>query len=379
MIFLDSPSTTPLDREVLEAMLPFMQQDGSFQRLSQAERSGGGQAVRTARESVAEALNCLPNEVVWTSGATEANNLAILGFAEAKSKPGRIVSQVTEHSAVLEPLKRLKKVGWDVDLLPVDQFGRISVGDLRESLKSPTDLVSIMWGNNEIGTIQPVAEIAELCDEHAVPFHCDAAQAAGKVSIDLSQLPIAMFTISAHKLYGPAGAGALFVRELAKRRSVAPLIYGGGQEHGLRPGTLNVPAIVGLGQAFCKATENMSRWSQHTEACRERFESHLLSELPKISINGDVSNRLPQLTNIAFQGVDNEGLLTMLPEIIASTGSACHYADFSPSHVLLALKKMPDITDCSLRFGFTKDTTMSEVDRASRLIVDAVREFRINA
>ena len=378
MIFLDSPSTTPLDCEVLEAMLPFMQQGTSGQYLSQAERSGGGSAIRAARESVADALNCLPNEIVWTSGATEANNLAILGFADAKGTPGRIVSQVTEHSAVLEPLKRLKQVGWDVHLLPVDEFGRISLDQLRDSLGETTDLVSIMWGNNEIGTIQPIAEIAELCADRAIPFHCDAAQAMGKVLIDLSKLPIAMLTLSAHKFYGPVGAGSLFVRNRAKRINISPLMYGGGQEHGLRPGTLNVAAIVGLGEACRVSSTHMARWSIQTQAYRERFECLLVRELSGISINGDVKNRLPHITNIAFQGVDNEGLLAMMPEIIASTGSACHYADFNPSHVLNALSKRPDIAECSLRFGFTKNTTSEEVVSAVNKIVEAVNAFRSN-
>lgn len=376
MIFLDSPSTTPLDPTVLEAMLPYLRATGIDGRiLGQAERSGRGNAVRTARESVAHLLDCLPNEIIWTSGATEANNLAILGFAANFDKPGRIVSQVTEHSAVLEPIRQLKRRGWGVELLPVDEFGRIDLNTLRDTITSATDLVSIMWGNNEIGTIQPIPQIAEMCASRGIAFHCDAAQAVGKVPIDLAELPITMLTLSAHKFYGPVGVGALFVRDLAKRSPIAPLFFGGGQEHALRPGTLNVPSIVGLGAACRLANERLSDWSYHTIKLRERFEGILLREIADVSINGDVNNRLPHVTNMAFPGTDNDSLLTMLPEIVASTGSACHLADFNPSHVLSALDQSLSITECSLRFGFTKDSTVDEVDRAAAMIKSAVAEF----
>lgn len=376
MIFLDSPSTTPLDPFVLEAMLPHLRATGSDGRiLGQAERSAKSPAIRSARESVAELLNCLPNEIIWTSGATEANNLAILGLAAKRLKPGRIVSQVTEHSAVLEPLRRLQRTGWDVDFLPVDNLGRISLNTLCAATSIPTDLVSIMWGNNEIGTIQPIEEIATHCACRGIALHCDAAQAVGKVLIDLSDLPITTLTLSGHKFYGPVGVGALFVRDLAKRAPIDPLFFGGGQEHSLRPGTLNVPSIVGLGAACRLANKRLSDWSYHTIKLRERFEGILLREIADVSINGDLNNRLPHVTNMAFPGTDNEGLLTMLPEIVASTGSACHLADFNPSHVLSALDQSLSITECSLRFGFTKDSTVDEVDRAAAMIKSAVAGF----
>lgn len=380
MIFLDSPATTPLDPFVLNAMLPYLRSTGTDGRiLGTAERSATGTAARTAREFLADLLNCLPNEIVWTSGATEANNMAILGFAACCDQPGRIVSQATEHSAVLEPLRHLRRIGWDVEILPVDELGRVSLDGVRDATLQDTDLVSIMWGNNEIGTIQPIVEIATLCSERGIALHCDAAQAVGKVAIDLSALPITMLTLSAHKFYGPIGAGALFVRDLSKRNSLSPLMFGGGQEYGLRPGTLNIPAIVGLGAASQLAKANLSNWSSHTEEMRRQFESYLMRELADVSINGDANHRLPHVTNIAFYGTDNEGLLTMLPQIIASTGSACHVADFTPSHVLSALNKSPDITECSLRFGFTKDTTKGEIVQAARMIVDAVSNFLANA
>ena len=380
MIFLDSPSTTPLEPSVLEAMLPYMRATGNEGRtLGQAERSANGSAVRAARESIADLLNCFPNEIVWTSGATEANNLAILGFASKRKMPGRIVSQVTEHSAVLEPLRHLQRLGWDVEFLPVNELGRVSIDMLCESLSNETDLVSIMWGNNEIGTIQPIKEIAEFCESRGIAFHCDAAQAVGKVPIDLSELPITLLTLSAHKFYGPVGAGALFVRDLAKRKNIAPLMFGGGQEHGLRPGTLNLPAIVGMGAACKLANQNLLDWSCHTVNLRQRFEQHLIREVTNLSINGDVQGRLPHITNIAFHDTENESLLTMLPEIVASSGSACHYADFAPSHVLTAIEKTERISECSLRFGFTKDTSEAEIDRAAKLIVAGIDQFKADA
>ncbi len=380
MIFLDSPSTTPLDASVLDAMLPYLRMEGGNERLfGQAERSSEGAAVRSSRETVASLLNCLPNEILWTSGATEANNLAILGFAGNRQRPGRVVSQLTEHSAVLEPLRHLAKIGWDIDLLPVDQLGHVSLDALRNAVSKPTDLVSIMWGNNEIGTLQPITEIARLCAERGISFHCDAAQAVGKVPIDLAKLPITMLTLSAHKMYGPVGVGALFVKDLAKKRSIVPLLFGGGQEHGLRPGTLNVLAIVGFGAACRLASDQMAIWTERLEKVRDRFESRLFDQLQEIEINGDTEKRLPHISNIAFHGADSEGLLAMLPDIVASTGSACHYADFAPSHVLTALNKCPQVTDCSLRFGFTKDTTEREIDYAAERIAQAVSELRTDA
>lgn len=379
MIFLDSPSTTPLDASVFEAMLPYLQPTAhGLHRLGQMERSGSGAAVRSARESVADLIGCLPNEIVWTSGATEANNLAILGFARWRAESGRIVTQRTEHSAVLEPVRYLQSVGWEVELLPVDERGRVSLDEIEKAVAKKTDLVSIMWGNNEIGTLQPIAEIAELCEDREIELHCDAAQAVGKLPINLADVPVSMLTVSAHKFYGPQGVGALFVRDLSKRKKVLPLLFGGGQEHGLRPGTLNVPAIVGLGTACRLAKDNMREWSQKSRHLREFFEAQLIKRLSDVSINGDINDRLPHISNIAFYGTDNEGLLTMLPEIIASTGSACHVADFHPSHVLIALNKTPEVTQCSLRFGFSKDNTLEEVQRAVDLIVDSVNEYRAN-
>lgn len=377
-IYLDHCSTTPIDPSVLDTMLPFLRE--TFGNPGTRHPVVGGlveRAVRDAREAVAQLVNCRSNELIWTSGATESNNLAILGLAEKMPERQRhIVTQVTEHSAVLEPCRYLESKGWQVTYLPVDQFGQIDMQQLSDKVTDSTALVSIMWGNNEIGTIQPVEEIARICVDRGILFHCDATQAVGKISIDLAKIPISMLSFSAHKLYGPKGVGALFVRDLNKQRIIAPRQFGGGQEKSLRAGTLNVPGVVGMGAACTLASSNLIDWSKHTRALRDRFEASLLERLAGLTINGAKNNRLPHISNIGFYGVDNEGLLTMLPELVASTGSACHVADFAPSHVLQALNKDSGITDCSLRFGFGKDNSVAQVNIAVSAICDAIGSFR---
>lgn len=377
-IYLDHCSTTPIDPIVLDAMLPFLRE--SFGNPGTPHQVVGGvvqKAIRDAREQTAELINCRPNELIWTSGATESNNLAILGFAETVSPEKRhIVTQVTEHSAVLEPCRHLEANGWDVTYLPVDEVGRIRFDQLRDAVSDATSLVSIMWGNNEIGTIQPVRDIANLCADRGIVFHCDTAQAAGRIPIDVEDVAVSMLTLSAHKLYGPKGVGVLFVRDLGKRKLIAPRTFGGGQEKGLRAGTLNVPCVVGMGTACSLAIQHIHTWRLHTQRLRDRFESKLFDELEDVSVNGDRNDRLPHISNIAFHGTDNEGLLTMLPELVASTGSACHVADFAPSHVLDAMPIFPKPTECSLRFGFGKDNTIDEVEKAATLVFDAVKQLR---
>jgi cysteine desulfurase len=359
-------------------MLPFFRD--AFGNPGTPHPSVGGvvqRAIRQAREETAELINCLPNEIVWTSGATEANNLAILGHAEDSPNNKRhIVTQITEHSAALEPCRHLESKGWSVTYLPVDSEGLVDASQLADAITPATSLVSIMWGNNEIGTLQPIKEIAGICARHGLAFHCDAVQAAGKVRIDLQSVPITTLSLSAHKFYGPKGIGALFVRHLTKRSYIKPRLFGGGQEGGLRAGTHNVPGIVGMGAACTLALKNQSHWSARTQILRDTFEALLLGSLSDISVNGSPTHRLPHVSNISFHGTDNEGLLTMIPEIVASTGAACHVADFSPSHVLTALNKCRDAVFSSLRFGFGKDNTDEEVRIAVRLIVASVLRLR---
>ena len=378
-IYLDHCSTTPIDPSVLDAMLPFLRE--TFGNPGTPHPAVGGvvqRAVREAREATAQLINCRPNELIWTSGATEANNLAILGLAE-KTPEGRrhMVTQVTEHSAVLEPCRHLETQGWQVTYLPVDQYGLVDVQQLKDAITEETSLVSIMWGNNEIGTVQPVVDIAKSCVDRGVMFHCDAAQAVGKVAIDLEAVPVSMLTFSAHKFYGPKGVGALFVRDLNKKQLISPRQFGGGQENSLRAGTLNVPCIVGMGAACKLATASRGLWSARTARLRDQFESIIFDRLKHLSMNGQPEDRLPHISNIAFYGTDNEGLLTMLPELVASTGSACHVADFAPSHVLTSLKKAPDVTECSLRFSFGYGNTEEDADVAAMAVCNAVERYRI--
>ena len=377
-IYLDHCATTPLDPMVLDAMLPFFRE--AFGNSGTPHPTVGGvvqRAIRQAREQAAELINCLPNELVWTSGATEANNLAILGYAEdVPNNKRHIVTQVTEHSAVLEPCRYLESKGWSVTYLPVDSEGLVDTNQLVDAINPATSLVSIMWGNNEIGTLQPIEMIAEICEKRGVAFHCDAVQAAGKVVIDLQSVPISILSLSAHKFYGPKGIGALFVRTLAKRAYIKPRVFGGGQEAGLRAGPHNVPGIVGMGAACTLALKNQSQWSAHTQKLRDKFEALLLGTLADISVNGSTTRRLPHVSNISFHGTDNEGLLTMIPDIVASTGAACHVADFSPSHVLTALNRSRDSVASSLRFGFGKNNTDEEIQLAVKLLVASVRSLR---
>ncbi|RLS71794.1 MAG: cysteine desulfurase [Planctomycetota bacterium] len=377
-IYLDHCATTPLDPVVLDAMLPFFRE--AFGNPGTPHPAVGGvvqRAIRQAREQTAELINCLPNEVVWTSGATEANNLAILGSAEdVPNNKRHIVTQVTEHSAVLEPCRYLESKGWSVTYLPVDSEGLVDTDQLVDAITPATSLVSIMWGNNEIGTLQPIQMIAEICEKQGVAFHCDAVQAAGKVVIDLQSVPISILSLSAHKFYGPKGIGALFVRNLAKRFHIKPRVFGGGQEAGLRAGTHNVPGIVGMGAACTIALKNQSQWSSHTQKLRDKFEALLRGTLADISVNGSTTRRLPHVSNISFHGTDNEGLLTMIPDIVASTGAACHVADFTPSHVLTAINKSRDSVASSLRFGFGKDNTDEDIQLAVKLLVSSVQSLR---
>lgn len=364
---------------VLEAMLPFFRENYGNAGTTHPEVGGVAErAVRKAREQVADLLNCQPNELIWTSGATESNNLAIFGVVGATEESKRhIVTQVTEHSAVLEPVRELESRGWRVTYLGVDETGRIDLSELESSLSDSTALVSIMWGNNEIGTVQDVLEIGNICKARGIPWHCDAAQSVGKVKVDLCEVEADFITLSAHKMYGPKGTGALFAREMTKREVISPLLYGGGQEKSYRSGTLNVPGIVGLGAACELANQNLPAWKEQVSTLRDQFERSLNDRVSKVTLNGNREHRLPHISNMAFEAVDNESLLTMIPEVVASTGSTCHVASFQPSHVLGALGRA--VSDCSLRFGFGKDNTIDEVDEAVTLLVEFVKQLRTDS
>ena len=377
-IFLDHCSTTPVDESVLEAMLPYFRDKFGNPNTSHPELGGVAErAVRKAREQLADLLVCHPNEVVWTSGATESNNLAILGFAKnVPSNKRHVITQVTEHSAVLEPIRQLEFEGWKVSWLPVDHTGLIDVDQLKNEITDETALVSIMWGNNEIGTIQDVAAIGQTCKEFDITWHCDSAQTVGKIEVNLSEIPADFLTVSAHKMYGPKGVGALYVRDLPKRNDFSSHVFGGGQEKGFRSGTLNVPGIVGFGHASEIAFKDGQKWIRKIRSLRKQFEEKILNELDQVSINGS-RNRLPHISNMAFARIENEDVLNRMPELVVSTGSACHAASFEPSHVLKALGNSSD--DNSLRFGFGKDNTIAEIEFAAELVVKTINTCRRNS
>jgi len=376
-VYLDNHATTPLDPAVLEAMLPYLQ--GKFGNPASRSHVYGWEAshaVDVARQQVATLIKAQPEEIVFTSGATESDNIAIKGVAEAMRDRGRhVVTAVTEHKAVLDSCKHLEAGGFEVKVLPVRGDGRIDWDQFRSSLRSDTILVTIMVANNETGVLQPIAEIGEICRERRIMFHTDAAQAAGKVPLDVTRQNIDLLSISAHKLYGPKGAGALYVRKAPGVR-VAPQIHGGGHEHGLRSGTLNSPGIVGLGKACDLAEQGLRAESCRIAGLRNRLRDRIMSELDGVSINGSWEQRLPGNLNVSFAGVQGEDLLTAMDDIAVSSGAACTSDHIEPSSVLKALGLTDEMAQASVRFGLGRFTTEAEVDYAARRVVETVRQLR---
>jgi len=375
-IYMDNHATTPLDPRVLEAMMPYLKED--FGNPASTDHLYGAQAaaaVEHAREQVAKAINARPQEIIFTSGATESDNLAIQGTAAVHSKSRHIITCTTEHKSVLDTCRYLQKCGWSVTYVPVDQHGVIDIERLESSITRETILVSVMFANNEIGTIAPIAEIGKITKEHDVLFHTDAAQAVGHVPVDVDALGIDLMSISAHKVYGPKGIGALYVRSHNPRVRIAPILEGGGQERGLRPGTLNVPAIVGIGRALEIASKEMheeaKRLGAWTRKMRSAFESALGAEL-----NGHPSQRLPHNLNMFFRGVESKALIQSVNSQLAiSASSACTSDQVQPSHVILALGFDHERAHCSVRFGLGRFNTQEEIDFAIETIGKAVRRL----
>jgi cysteine desulfurase len=374
-VYLDYHATTPLDPRVLEFMLPYL--GAKFGNAASRSHSFGWEAekaVEIARKRVAALAGAQPREIVFTSGATESNNLAIKGVLEsARGRGGHIVTMATEHHAVLDPIRHLELQGAKVTVLPPESDGRLDLDRLRAALVPETVLVSVMWANNEIGVIQPVREIGEICREHGVLFHCDAAQAFGKVPIDVRQDGPDLLSLSAHKLYGPKGVGALYVHRRAVR--LVAQMDGGGHEFGMRSGTLNVPAIVGFGEAAAIAGEQMAAEAVRVAALRDRLIDHLAA-LAGVRVNGGSSSRLPGNLNVSFAGVDAESLLMSLPDVALSTGSACSSAAVEPSHVLRAIGLSETEARSSVRFGLGRFTTGEEIDYSAGRVVASVRRLR---
>ena len=378
MVYLDNHATTPVDPRVLEAMLPYFGPKFG-NAASKGHRYGweAEKAVELARRRIAELAGAHPREIVFTSGATESDNLALKGAMQAARKKGNhLVTLATEHKAVLDTARRLEREGCQATILPPKPDGLVDLEALRRAIRPDTVLVSVMYANNEIGTIQPVAAIGALCHQRGVLFHCDAVQALGKIPVDVERDQIDLMSLSAHKLYGPKGVGALYVRRRNPRVVLAAQMDGGGHEAGMRSGTLNVPAIVGFGEACRLCAQEMTAEAARTGALRDRLKTRLQTALEGVEVNGTMEHRLPANLNVSFAGVDAESLLIALPEVALSTGSACTSATVEPSHVLQALGLTRDRAHSSVRLGLGRFNTEEEVDFAATKIAEAVRRLR---
>jgi cysteine desulfurase len=377
-IYMDNHATTQVDPRVMETMLPFFTE--KFGNASSRNHVFGWDseaAVDRARKQVASLIHAAsPREIIFTSGATESDNLAIKGVAEAYRQRGNhILTCAIEHKAVLDSCKSLERKGYQVTYLPVGENGLIDLDRLRDAITPRTILISIMAANNEIGTIEPVREIGRIAKEKGILFHTDATQAVGKIPVNVEEMGIDLLSLTAHKIYGPKGAGALYVRS-KPRVNIDPLIEGGGQEHGIRSGTLNVPGIVGLGRACEIAQTDMMLDGERLMGLSERLKVEIMNRLDEVSVNGHVSQRLPGNMHLSFAYVEGESLLMGLKDIAVSTGSACTSASLEPSHVLRAIGLEEHLAQSSIRFGLGRFNTEEEVDYTVRRVVEEVRRLR---
>ena len=372
-VYLDYNATTPMDIRVLQAMNPFFTQHFGNAASNHAAGITAKTAVEKARTQVASILRGRAEEIVFTSGATESNNLAIKGIAEADPDRRHIITQQTEHKAVLDTCKTLEHRGWSITWLKPDKAGRVAARQVAETICPQTSLVTIMWANNEIGTIQPMRDIGKLCHDRGVALHTDATQAVGKVPIDVHADGIDLLSLSAHKFYGPKGAGALYVRSGSK---IQIQTDGGGHERGMRSGTLNVPGIVGLGAACAVAAQEMSNEAPRLANLRDRLERGIVDQLDGVFINGSIDHRLPHCTNLSFANVDGEALLAGFDDVCVSSGSACTSAIKAPSFVLKAIEVPDDLALASVRYSLGRMTTQADVDAAILKTVSLVRSLR---
>lgn len=377
-IYMDNHATTRTDPRVLEAMLPYFTE--SFGNAASRNHEFGWvaeQGVEQAREQIAKLIGATSKEIVFTSGATESNNLAIKGVAEMyKEKGNHIITQVTEHKAILDTCKRLEKYGYRVTYLPVQKDGRIDLDDLKRAITDKTILVTIMTANNEIGVLQPIREIGAICKERGVLFHTDAVQAAGKVPFNVIQDNVDLASISGHKFYGPKGVGALYVRRKNPRVQLVAQIDGGGHERGMRSGTLNVPGIVGLGRACTLASESLKDEMSRLAGLRDKLKELIFSQLDEVYVNGSEEHRLPGNLNISFAFVEGESLLMGINDVAVSSGSACTSATLEPSYVLKALGAGDDLAHSSIRFGLGRFNTEAEVEYVASKVVETVKRLR---
>jgi cysteine desulfurase len=377
-IYMDNHATTPLDPRALDAMMPYLT-DRFGNAASRNHKFGweAEEAVEEARKQIAALIGADPREIVITSGATESDNLAVKGVAWMyREKGDHIITCVTEHKAILDPCKHLEKEGFRVTFLPVATNGLVDLDDLRKAITDKTILISIMTANNEVGVIQDIKQIGKLAREHGVLFHTDAVQAAGKIPFNVNDMNVDIASLSAHKLYGPKGVGALYVRRRNPRVLLTPIIDGGGHERGMRSGTLNVPGIVGFGKAAQLAHEELATESAELFRLREKLRTTLERELDEIYINGDLQKRLPGNLNMSFAYVEGESLLMGINDVAVSSGSACTSASLEPSYVLKALGVGEDLAHTSIRFGIGRFNTEEEVDYVANRVIEVVRRLR---
>ncbi len=374
MIYLDNAASTQIHEDVLNSMLPYLKEQ--YGNPSSMHRYGrlAHKAIEKARKQIASLINAEPSEILFTSGGTESNNTALRGIS-MKNPSSQIITSSIEHDAILEPCKKLTQNGFDVDYLPVNQFGMVECSDLENQISEKTSLVSIMFGNNEVGTIQPISEIAKICNEHKVPFHTDAIQAVGKIPIDVKELDIDLLSISSHKLYGPKGIGALYIKNGI---DIDPVILGGGQEHGLRSGTENVASIVGFGKACEIAKNNLNENISQMKKLRDTLVEKILNEIPKVILNGHPQSRLPNNAHFTFLGVNGEDLIIKLDEygIAASTGSACSVNTQKASHVLQAMGFSHEQITGSLRLTTGIFNDQKEIEQTVDVLKKVVKELR---
>jgi cysteine desulfurase len=381
-VYMDHHATTPVDSRVLEAMLPYFAE--TFGNASSRTHEYGwraAEAVEAARAQVAALIGADPDEIIFTSGATESNNLAIIGAAQANMRRGRhIITCVTEHRAVLDPCRALEQRGWRITRLPVRPDGLLEPDRLASALDDEAVLVSVMWANNEIGTIQPIAAIGRLCAQRGCLLHVDAAQAAALLPLDVRAAGVHLLSLSAHKMYGPKGVGALYIRRREPRVRVEPVLHGGGHERGLRSGTLNVPGIVGMGSAAEIARAEGPGEAARIAALRDRLLAGLRERVPRLHVNGSLEHRLPNNLNVSIEGVEGESLIMGLRSVAAvSSGSACTSGSAEPSHVLAALGISPSLAHSSIRFGLGRGNTPEQVDRVVDGVAQVVERLRAMA
>jgi cysteine desulfurase len=382
-IYLDYNATTPLDPRVLEAMMPYLTE--KFGNAASRNHSFGWEAekaVDAAREQVAELIGASPKEIIWTSGSTESNNIAIKGVAamygelDGPKPRNHIITQTTEHKAVLDPCKYLEHHGYRVTFLPVNREGMIDLHQLAEAMTEDTILVSIMHGNNEIGTLQPIGEVGKLCKERGIIFHSDATQTVGKIPVDVNALGIDLLSLSGHKIYGPKGCGVLYARRKNPRVRCEPVLHGGGHERGMRSGTLNVPGVVGVGKACELCRSEMAEEAPRCQQLRDRLRDGILDQLDAVTVNGHPTERLPNNINLSFAYVEGEALMMGMRDVAVSSASACTSASLEPSYVLRACGVGDELAHSSIRFSLGRFTTEEEIDFAVEQVVQAVRRLR---